>query len=157
VSSAASIAAPSTQTLSSGIVGSYAVNGLAAPGSYTLTAQAPGYRSTTVPFDLAGDQPARRIDIHLARGGGDLRGTVSGSCPHSYCAGATVTATDGQHVFTTAASGPSVDLPNGGYLFSGLPAGTYSVTVTLDGMRQQTAMVKVYEGGTTTQPLRLGS
>jgi hypothetical protein len=67
-----------------------------------------------------------------------------------------VTATDGTHVYTTTASAPSADLRSGGYLFTGLPAGTYSVTVTQDGMLQQTAYVTVREEQIKKQPLRLG-
>ena len=157
VSSAQAVAAPSTRTLSAGTTGTFAVNGLAAPGSYTLTAQLDGYRSATVPFELKGDQPPPKITIHLSRGGGDLQGHITGKCPQQYCAGATVTATDGLHVYTTAASAPGGNLPSGGYLFTGLPAGTYSITASLDGMKQQTAIVTVREERTTKQSLRLGS
>ena len=45
----------------------------------------------------------------------------------------------------------------GSYRVEGLPSGTYSVTVTAEGLRQQTAMVVVMEGLTSFQDLALAS
>lgn len=147
---------PSTTTLTAGAVGSFAINGLVAPGSYTLTAALDGYAPATVPFTLDANTAPPDVRITLTTQLGTISGRVSGACPQPYCAGAVVTATDGAQTWTATVSGPGGALPNGGYLITGLLPGTYSVTVTLTGMQQQTAMVVVVAGTTTHQDLGLG-
>ena len=157
VGGAASTAiAPSTTTLTGDPRGAFVINGLAAPRSYTLTAELPGYRAATVPFTLAGNSKGAEVTIHLSRGAGSIGGEVTGRCPQPRCAGAAVTATNGLQVWTTAVGGPGGALPHGGYLITGLPPGTYSVTVTEKRLRQQTAIVTVADGESAHQDLRLG-
>lgn len=148
---------PSTTTLTNGAKGSFAINGLAAPGSYTLTAQLAGYQSATVPITLDGRSRPKSVKIILSKNAGSIGGRVSGPCPQAACAGAIVTATNGQQVWTTAVSRADHDLPKGGYLITGLPAGTYSVTVTDTGMSQQTAIVLVHDNKRSPQDLTLGA
>lgn len=155
-SSAIAVTAPTTKTLTGGATGTFVINGLPAPGSYTLTAQMDGYLPATVPFNLSDGSTAQTVTIHLSQGVGSLKGRVTGPCPQKYCAGATVTATNGSAVWTTAVSGPSAELPNGGYLFTGLTPGTYSVTVSAAGMKQQTSIVTIRAEQMTIQPLKLG-
>ena len=141
---------PSTTTLTAGSVGSFAVNGLAAPGSYTLTATAPGFGSATVPVTLSGNGPAPTVTITLAGSSGAIGGTVLDAQGRPF-PGATVTATDGQLTWTGASN--SAD---GRYLITNLAPGSYTVTVTAPGRRQQTALVTVTAGATTPQNLVAG-
>ena len=146
-------ALPSTTTLTDGAEGSFAINGLTAPGSYTLTAELDGYQPTTVAFNLNGTTKPASITIHLSQNAGTISGTVKApaGCPETACVNAKVTATDGHQVWAVGVSSGGGTLVHGGYLISGLPPGTYTVTVTDDGMKQQTAIVTVRNGQRTTQ------
>jgi hypothetical protein len=137
-------ATPSTTTLTDGARGNFVINGLVAPGSYTLTAQLPGYLPATVAFDLNGATVLRSITIVLSRNTASISGKVSGSCPETACVNAVVTATNGQQTWNTGVSSAGGALPSGGYLFRDLPPGTYTLTVTDAGMRQQTAIITIY-------------
>ncbi len=148
---------PSTTTLTDGGRGNFAINGLVAPGSYTLTASLPGYQPTTVAFDLNGSNKLKSITISLSTNSGSISGTVTGSpaCPEASCVNAKVTATNGQKNWTVAVSSPGGSLPNGGYLISDLPPGVYTVTVTDAGMNQQTALVTVVNQKRSVQNLTM--
>jgi hypothetical protein len=142
---------PSATTLTAGSPGSFSIDGLRAPGSYTLTATLDGYGSASVPIQLSSTSPATFVTIRLQTSLGRISGLVVGSNGRGF-AGATVTASDGREsrITTSNSSG-------GGYLFSGLDPGSYSVTVTSPGLRQETALVTVTAGHTTRQNLRLGA
>jgi hypothetical protein len=152
-SEATTSALPSTTTLTDGDKGSFAINGIAAPGSYTLTAQLDGYQPTTVAFDLNGTTRPQSITIQLSQNAGTVVGAVRapGKCPETACVNAKVTATDGHQLWAVGVSSGGGTLKRGGYLLSGLPPGIYTVTVTDDGMKQQTAIVTVVNGQRTTQ------
>jgi hypothetical protein len=146
---------PSTTTLTNGDVGSFAINGLAAPGSYTLTFTLDGYAPATVPVQLRGNGAPPTVIVHLAS---DM-GAISGVVTHGGVGyvGATITATDGTTTRTTTSSAQGGGLPSGGYLIDGLLPGTYSVTVTAPGLTQQTRIVTVTAAQTTVgQDLELG-
>lgn len=147
---------PATTTLTQGLVGTFSLNGLQAPGEYTLTFALEGYAPETVPVSLTADGPAPTVKVTMHSQLGTVSGTVSGPDGRRYD-GATVTASNGNRTWTTTSGAPGTALSQGGYRFAGLPAGTYSVTVTAAGLGQQTAMVTVTEGGAVTQPLRLGA
>jgi hypothetical protein len=142
--------APTTTTLTKGSVGSYVINGLKAPGSYTLTFTKDGYAPASVPVTLSGNGAPPTADARLSSNVGSLRGQVTGAS----CAGATITARNGQPGTAWTGTASSGDCH---YQLAGLPPGTYSVTVTADGKTQQTAIVTVTAGNQTTVPtLRLG-
>jgi hypothetical protein len=146
---------PSTTTLTNGDVGSFAINGLAAPGSYTLTFSLAGFAPATVPVELRGNGAPPTVTVHLASELGAISGVVTRG-GDGYV-GATVTATDGTTSRTTTSSAAGGGLPTGGYRINGLPPGTYSVTVTAPGLAQQTRLVTVSAARTVTgQDLRLG-
>ncbi|UMG91031.1 carboxypeptidase-like regulatory domain-containing protein [Nocardioides sp. TF02-7] len=69
--------------------------------------------------------------------------------------GATVVASNGIETFRTTSSGRGGALPGGGYLIPGLSPGWYSVTATLPGHRQRTALVRVGPGTPTSRDLAL--
>ncbi|MDX6207624.1 MAG: hypothetical protein QOE24_15 [Frankiales bacterium] len=140
---------PSTTTLTQGATGTFALNGLAAPGSYTLTVSLPGYQSASVPVTLTGTGAPPSIRVTLTTQLGSILGRVRDSSGAR--AGATVTATDGKQNWTTTSTGN-----DGSYVLDGLMPGTYSVTVTATGTTQQTALVTVTAGRTSAQNLTLG-
>ena len=146
---------PSTTTLTDGGRGNFALNGLVAPGSYTLTAQLAGFQPTTVAFDLNGSTKLKSITITLSSNAGSISGAVTGPCPEASCVNAKVTATNGQQKWTVGVSSPGGSLPGGGYLISDLPPGVYTVTVTDAGMNQQTALVTVVNQRRSQQDLHM--
>jgi hypothetical protein len=139
-----------TTTLTAGTVGGFAINGLAVPGSYTLTFTLAGYEPASVPVTLGADSRPPVITVKLANQLGRISGVVKG--PNGVVPGATVTATNGQQSWTATSN-----TADGAYLIAGLQPGTYSVTATASGQRQQTALVTVKAGSTANQPLKLGS
>ncbi len=141
---------PTTTTLTTGAVGTFTISGLAAPGDYTLTFVLDGYAPETVPVSLGASGAPPTVKATLGTQLGGVRGTVVGRGGTPYV-GATVTATNGIRTWSTSTSAAGGSLPGGGYLFADLQPGTYSVTVTADGMRQQTGMVRVSSGATAGQ------
>ncbi|KQW45984.1 hypothetical protein ASC77_18945 [Nocardioides sp. Root1257] len=141
---------PSTTTLTEGAVGSFSICGLSAPGDYTLTFVADGYASETVPISLGANGTPPKVAVTLDTQLGGIRGTVTGP-GGGVLVGATVTATNGARSWVTTSSSAGGTLANGGYLFSSLLPGTYSVTVTADGLKQQTGIVTVKSGATSVQ------
>lgn len=139
-----------TTTLTAGTVGGFAINGLAVPGSYTLTFALAGYEPASVPVTLSADSRPPVVTAKLSSQLGRISGTVLGSNNAGF-AGATVTATNGQQSWTATSNSS-----DGGYLIADLQPGTYSVTATASGQRQQTALVTVSAGATASQNLKLG-
>lgn len=143
-------ATPTATTLTTGIPGSFTINGLAVPGSYTLTVTLAGFSVASVPVELTGNAAAPNVVVHLTAQLGSISGAVLGPDGRPF-AGATITATNGQK--SLSATSESSD---GGYLIANLDPGSYSLTVTAPGLRQQTALITVSPGATTKQNLRLG-
>jgi hypothetical protein len=148
---------PTTTTLTTGAVGSFQISGLAVPGSYTLTFTLAGYAPATVPVTLSENGEPPVVKVVLSKQVGAISGTVTDACNSGPPTGATITATDGATKWSVAYSASTADLPHGGYLIAGLQPGTYSVTVTESGATQQTALVTVTAGSTTTQNLVLNA
>jgi hypothetical protein len=146
---AAGSAPPGTLTLTSDSgKGSFVVNDLTAPGSYTLTFSLAGYESTTIPITLSASGAPPTVTATLSAQDGSITGTVTSGGKD--LAGATVVATDGR----TSWKSTSTD---SGFVISGLAPGHYSVTASYSGLRQRTALVVVRSGKTTalSQPLVL--
>jgi hypothetical protein len=139
---------PGTTTITSGAeVGTFAINDLPVPGTYTLTLSAEGFSPQTVPVTLTEERVARERTFVLSQRLGSIVGVVRTA--EGPLIGATVTATDGSFVATTTSGSGSGGLSGdralepGGYLLPGLPPGTYSVTITFPERRQVTAIVDV--------------
>jgi hypothetical protein len=145
--------APRTTTITTGSdVGTFTINDLTAPGTYTLTFSLDGFASETRPVTLS--ERGATVDFAMSTRLGGVTGEVRGPSG-SLLLGATVTATNGTLVVSAVSSGPGGALPGGGYLIPDLPPGWYSVTVTADGMRQRTALVRVRPGDPVSQDLRV--
>jgi hypothetical protein len=142
---------PSATTLTAGSPGRFVINGLAVPGSYTLTATMPGFASASVPVTLAANTAAPAVTIRLASRLGSLGGVVRDNRGLAF-PGATVTATNGQGTFSTTS-----ETGDGAFLLTNLAPGSYSVTASAPGLSQQTALVTVQGGATVRQNLTVGT
>jgi hypothetical protein len=151
-------AAPATTTLTSGSVGSFLINGLAAPGSYTMTFAKTGYAPVTIPVTLSGNGAPPALQVEMTTRLGGITGTVSVPDGSGWkpIVGATVRITNGKDVFSTTSSGKGGALPGGGYLITGLAPGSYAVTASVPGYGQQTALVTVVAGHRADASLKLG-
>jgi len=146
--------AMATTTLTTGAVGYFNVNSLPAPGQYTLTFSLPGYAATTVPIKLTADGAPPTVRVTMATALGSITGVITDP-DGAPLQGATVTATDGRQNWQVLSTGASPGLADGGYLLANLLPGTYTVTVTMPGLGQQTALLTVTAGQTIRQDLQL--
>jgi hypothetical protein len=129
---------------------------LPAPGSYTLTFTLAGYAPTSVPVHLSADGPPPQVQVRMTTALGRISGIVT-TPAGAPALGASVTATDGQQTWNAIATSAGGAVPAGGYLIADLAPGIYTVTATLPGMSQQTALVTVTAANTTTQNLTVGA
>lgn len=132
-----------TTTLTTGDVGRYVLTGLATPGRYTLTFSLEGYSPVTVGVTLGDGGSDDGVDAMLLRSTSSIEGTVEG--PAGPIAGAAVSITDGSEVRSTV----TADDPAGGYRFDSLPAGRYTLTISVAGFRTRTVLVTVARGETS--------
>ena len=117
-------------------------------GSYVLTAQTTGRRPIAVAVTVP-DAGSVSCDLRVPAGG-SLRGTVTASSDGHHVPEASVTLVDeGGTVVDSTLTGP-----DGGYSFSELPAGTY--TVTAAGYAPVATAVDVREDETASLRVRLG-
>jgi len=143
-------------TLTAGDVGAFTLSGLA-PGTYTLTFAHPGFRPVSVPVDLTGGPPAP-VTVTLRPATGRIEGIVTAGGRGAV--GMDVTATDGRTTRTTTTTTRPPSAPGGAatpgyYLFADLPAGTYTVSVSIDGRVESTGVVQVSAGSTASRDLAL--
>lgn len=139
-----------TNTLTTGVVGFYELTGLKTPGRYTVSYALEGYAGVTLSVDLTSEAFAEDVNATLTKATGSISGTVrSGANP---VAGATIVASDGLAPRETT----SVDDPAGGYRFDGLPAGSYTVTITAEGLPSRTVLVTVGRGQDVVVDVALG-
>ncbi len=137
-STAAAATPPQTVSLTSGqSVGTFLLNGLASPASYTLTFERTGYLPVSVPVTLRSSGGPTVVRVVLQPSGGEITGTVVG--PSGDLEGARITATDGRQTWRTTST-------NSGFVITGLLPGHYSVTATYSGLSQRTALVTVARG-----------
>lgn len=135
--------------------GSYAVTGLPAPGTYTLTFGGTGLIPQVRVIDLdpaTGTENLAAIDVTLTRIASSVTGTVTG--PDGNPLGqATVTLSDG----TTTRTVQSADQPAGQFAFSGVHPGSYTLTADRTGTEPVTVLVNVLPNAPTpVLDLRLG-
>jgi hypothetical protein len=151
---------PQTTTLTSGAVGSFAISGLPAPGSYTLTFTLAGFQPATVPVTLSGNGAPPNVTVTLSADLGSVTGRIievrsDGTVITTAFVGAQITATNGSQTWSVASSAPGGALSKGGYLISGLDPGIYSITVTAPGLQQQTGIVTIRAGQRSSLDLTL--
>lgn len=145
-----------TTTLTDGDPGAYALSGLPAPGTYTLTFTAPGFSPQTLPVSLTADAPKGTADAALTSSVGAVSGRVVDDSGNPLI-GATVVATDGSTSHKTVTVAQSGATAAGGYRLTQLAPGPYSITVTAAGQQQETALVTVLPGVTQCQNFRLAA
>lgn len=145
---------PGTTTLTAGTVGGFSLDKLPNPGSYTLTFSLAGYADQTVPLTLDGAKPVAPLTVTMTSSMGRITGRVlsAGGGP---VAGATVVATDGVRTWPVTSTASTGVVPAGGYVITGLAAGTYTVTATGPDALPHTALVTVPAGGSATQDFTL--
>jgi len=136
---------PQTTTLTDGPVGTFRLEGLPVPGSYTITVSAPGFADQTVPVALAADAVLPPIGVTLTPAMGSITGQVLGADGKGVV-GAAVSVTDGQKVWPVVTTSASGGTPAGSFTVAGLPSGRYTVTATV-----------VDASGTATSQTRLAA
>ncbi|HVM15715.1 MAG TPA: carboxypeptidase regulatory-like domain-containing protein [Egibacteraceae bacterium] len=130
-------------------IGNYSIEGLQ-PGTYTVTASAPGYQSESRTITApAGQTPNVVFNLQPAEveDPGAIAGTVTAADGGGPIAGATVTA--GGESATTGG--------DGSYVIEGLAAGQYTVTANAAGYEQGSQTATVTEGQTTTADFALAA
>ena len=141
----------STQTLTAGRVGAYTISGLPTPGTYAVTFSLAGYTSETVGVTLSSNGLAGNVDVTLHSSLGQISGTVTDAKSGTDLAGVTVSLTNG----TSTSQTSTASVPAGGYTLPQLPAGTYSITFSLAGYANQTALVHLQPGQPAVQDIAL--
>ena len=134
---------PETGTLTAGNVGGFALAGLPAGGSLTLTFAKAGYATTTVPIQVGSAAP---VTVTMTDSQGRLTGMVTDPTGVPI-AGATVTATDGKRSWPVTSSSAFAGAAAGTYVIAQLPAGAYTVTAVAPTTLSRTSLVTVTAGG----------
>ncbi len=127
-----------TVSLTQGTVGSFVLNGLPTPATFTITISAAGFATQTVSVTLASGQHLTGVSVTLAAGSGSISGqaTLANGSPAT---GVTVTVTNGQMSLQTVTLSTGAA---GTYQVSGLPVpGTYTVTFSRPDLASQTKAV----------------
>lgn len=142
----------STVSLSVGQVGTYLVEGLPVPATYTVTFSAPGLSTQvrSVELDAFGGANRTGINANLTRATAILTGTIRGEGGETL-GGVVVTATSGDDVRTTV----SAHEPPGRYELRDLPPGTYTVTFERPGSQPRAVLVALSGAETRTLDVTL--
>lgn len=135
----------STVTPTQGAVGSFALAGLATPGTYVVSFSVPGFGARSDSFTLTGGQSLPLGSVLLTSGTGTVTGTVTsaqGTPGKNQLGGVSVTVGgSATPIATTTVSGI------GSYDLSGLAApGAYTLTFSLPGYGSQTVPLRLAVG-----------
>jgi len=145
----------STSTISQGLAaGTYTVDSLAVPGTYTVTFSKTGYVSQSRLVQIDGTTAGgvvTGIGAALVANTAMISGTVldSNGRPRGQ---ATVSLSDGAETRTM----PSADEPPGAFAFSNVAPGSYTLTVSLAGASSVVEVVTVTAGTTRDLTVQLG-
>jgi 5-hydroxyisourate hydrolase-like protein (transthyretin family) len=132
-----------TESLSLGDVGSYRVDDLPVPGSYTVTFSRSGLATQVRSIDLDAFGGAHRtgLNANLTRSAAAISGTVTGE-DGAPLGGVRVTVTSGDEARVTM----SAHEPPGRYELRDLSAGTYTVTFERPGSQARAVLVALGAG-----------
>jgi hypothetical protein len=132
----------SASASANGAPGSWRADNLSTPGSYLVTATAPGYGGSSTLITL-GPKGSKKADLTLKPGQASIVGTVSDG--DGGLGGITVTAT-ADKITRTATTVTSQSL-RGSYILPSMPSpGEYTLTISGDGYLTQTRTVTLTEG-----------
>lgn len=132
-----------TQTVSVGDVGSWIVDGLPVPGTYTVSFSGPTVVTTAVSVELVAGAGATRTDVNasLIAALATVRGRVTNT-DGDPIGGVTITLDGSSAQRQTVSS----DDPPGAYVLDGLPADVYTLTFARAGSAVQTRLVDLGPG-----------
>jgi hypothetical protein len=142
-----------TTTLSQGAVGTFRVEGLPAPGTYTVTFTRPDLETQTVQVVLdpaRGVVDAANVAVALTPATAGVQGVIL-NADGAPVAGAAIELTSGKDPRTTF----SANEPPGGFGFSNLPPGAYVLSASLPGSATAVQLVNVRPGDVARVEVRL--
>ncbi len=129
-----------SETLTTGVVGSFLVAGMPTPGTFTLTFSADGYLPETRLVTFGGPGTQGGVDVVLRPSTGTLTGTVSTSGVASSAVEVKLRNGVDTRVTETAST------PAGAYSFTQVMPGTYTLTFTKSGYVVRILLVRVVAG-----------
>ena len=138
-----------TSTLTTGTPGAYTVSDIPTPGNFTVTFALEGYVSETRMVGFLEPSTVPGVSVTMHRADASISGTVTGG--GAPIAGAAVELSDGITSRTTA----TASVPNGGYVFTGVAPGSYTLTVTAANFRRTIVLVTVVAGEALTRDVPL--
>ena len=134
-----------TVSLTEGEVGSFTVQGLATPATYTVTVTSPGFTTQTSTLTLTAGQKLTGVQLTVARAAGSLSGTVTTIPGGAPAPGVSVSVTSGATSLQTVTQSTGAV---GGWTLTGLPIpGTYTVTFSRADLQPQTIAVTLDAAG----------
>lgn len=136
-----------TISLTQGVVGRFAVDGLSVPGRYTLTVTRDGFAPQSLAVDLSEDSPVAEVEVPLIAAAGTVTGRVVGPDGLGIGGVEVRAVSDGVDVVSASidAAGSAADPATAGtFTVVGLPVpGTYTLTFVADGRRTVTREVRL--------------
>jgi len=139
-----------TESLSVGEVGTWRVDGLPVPGTYTVTFRADGQTTQALSVDLAAGPEANRtgVDAVLGSANAAVRGAVT-DLAGTRLSGVEILLEGGGDVRRRTITS---DVPLGAYGFDDVPPGAYTLTFRRTGSTPQTLLLELRAGQTVTAP-----
>jgi hypothetical protein len=143
-----------TDTFTSGDIGSFRLAGLPVPGIYTVTFDLEGYARQTVQVQLDRSNPQVFAEAWMSASVGRITGRVIDDGTGQPIGATTISISDGETVReTTTASAPAGQI--GRFNVGDLPPGTYTVTATTPDGRTITLLQSVQASQTEDVTLRV--
>ena len=146
----------STESLTSGDLGTFRVTGLPVDRSYTVTADLEGYGRQTRQVVLTSDVTTAQADLVLTATTGRISGIVVDRGSGDPVAGAEVEISDGATPRTTTTTSAPADQV-GRFNLGGLTPGSYTITVTTPDGHTLTVLEDVRPGQTTEVRMEVGA
>jgi hypothetical protein len=140
----------SVTTVSTGPVGSYTLSDLPL-GDWTVTVSSDGYLAQTTRLTLDGKASAATFSTQLQSSTATVQGTVVADKDGTGIVGAGLTLTGPAGTFKTT----SVSTPSGGFSFTGVPPGSYTLTATYFGFSDTSASVTADVASPQTVTLKM--